>query len=114
MKKILSLFTLLLAATNLFSQTSKGDMPCIVSQNGRHALLVDGKPFFMLGGQSHNSSAWPTTMPGVWMTIEAMNAHEGHNIAQRLAENGVAALMMGLVRGSRRAALVTKPGLIYV
>jgi hypothetical protein len=38
-------------------------------------LIVDGKPFFMLGGQVHNSSAWPEMLAQVWATIEAMHAN---------------------------------------
>src|SRR3569833_3361790 len=41
-------------------------MPKLIEKNGRHALLVDGKPFLVLGGQVHNSSAWPGMMPKVW------------------------------------------------
>ncbi|MBS1524875.1 MAG: DUF5597 domain-containing protein [Bacteroidetes bacterium] len=41
-------------------------MPTIIEKNGRHELLVDGKPFFVLGGQVHNSSAWPGMLPKVW------------------------------------------------
>ncbi len=50
-------------------------MPQIVEKNGRHALLVDGEPFIMLGGQSHNSSTWPGMLPQVWTAIEALNAN---------------------------------------
>lgn len=30
------------------------ELPRIVERNGRHALLVDGAPFLVLGGQAHN------------------------------------------------------------
>lgn len=48
-------------------------MPAIIEKNGRHALLVDGKPFFMFGGQLHNSSAWPEMMPQSWLAVEKMH-----------------------------------------
>ncbi len=48
-------------------------IPRIVEKNGRHALLVDGKPYFMLGGQVHNSSAWPGMLPQVWDAAMAMH-----------------------------------------
>ncbi|MBS1532804.1 MAG: beta-galactosidase, partial [Bacteroidetes bacterium] len=60
--------------TNAFAQTSV-PMPKIIERDGRHALLVDGKPFFILGGQVHNSSGWPGMMPGVWQAIETMHAN---------------------------------------
>jgi hypothetical protein len=50
-------------------------IPRLVEQNGRHALLVDGKPFLLLGGQCHNSSAWPVTLPAVWRDLGYMNAN---------------------------------------
>ena len=56
-------------------QAGGGTMPQIVEKNGRHALLVDGQPFFMLGGQAHNSSGWPGMMPQVWSAVEAMHAN---------------------------------------
>lgn len=31
-------------------------MPCLVTENGRTTLLVDGRPFLILGGELHNSS----------------------------------------------------------
>src|SRR5690349_5277917 len=48
-------------------------LPAIMEKNGRHQLLVDGKPFFILGGQAHNSSAWPAMMPNVWRSVEYMH-----------------------------------------
>jgi len=65
---------LLLKAGTLFAQASR-DMPGIIEKDGRHALLVDGKPFLMLGGQAHNSSAWPGMLPKVWLAVEKMHAN---------------------------------------
>ena len=56
-----------------FGQASGGAMPSIIEKNGRHALLVDGRPFLMLGGQAHNSSAWPGMLPQVWLATEKMH-----------------------------------------
>ena len=50
-------------------------MPKIVEQNGRHALLVDGQPFFMFAGQINNSSAWPSQLPEVWRAVETIHAN---------------------------------------
>lgn len=33
---------------------------------GRHALIVDGKPFLMLGAQVDNSSNYPAALPQIW------------------------------------------------
>jgi len=51
------------------------DMPRIVADHGRHALLVDGAPYLMLGAQVNNSSAWPSALPKVWPTIDQLDAN---------------------------------------
>jgi hypothetical protein len=63
------------AAGAAWGQAGTGTMPRIVEKDGRHALWVDGQPFFLLGGQTHNSSAWPGMLPQVWSAIEAMHAN---------------------------------------
>lgn len=50
-------------------------IPRLVQNEGRYALLVDGRPFLILGGQVNNSSNWPATLPKVWPAIEAMGAN---------------------------------------
>ncbi len=55
--------------------SSQAEMPELIENEGRYALLVDGKPFFIFGGQSANSSTWPKMLPGVWNTIESMHAN---------------------------------------
>ncbi len=65
----------LMALGTAYGQTDEGTIPQIIKKDGRHALLVDGQPFLILGGQAHNSSAWPGMMPQVWSAIKAMNAN---------------------------------------
>jgi hypothetical protein len=38
-------------------QTGAGAIPKLIEKDGRHAFLVEGQPFLILGGQAHNSSA---------------------------------------------------------
>jgi hypothetical protein len=57
------------------AQTGINTMPKIIEKDGHHALLVDGQPFLMLGGQAHNSSAWPGMMPQLWLAIAKMHAN---------------------------------------
>jgi hypothetical protein len=59
----------------VWGQSNLGTIPKIVEKDGRHALLVDGKPFLMLGGQAHNSSAWPGMMPQVLGAVKTMHAN---------------------------------------
>lgn len=51
------------------------EAPQIVQKDGRYALLVDGRPFLILGGQIHNSSAWPSELPQVWKSMAALHAN---------------------------------------
>ena len=72
MKKIIALS---LALTLLIITKNFGQLPTFIEKNGRHALLVDGKPYLILGGQAHNSSGWPGMLPNVWTAIETMHAN---------------------------------------
>jgi len=56
-------------------QLSAAEPPRIVEKDGRYALLVDGRPFLVLGGQIHNSSAWPSELPQVWKSMAALHAN---------------------------------------
>ena len=49
--------------------------PQVVKKDGRYALLVDGKPYLVLGGQIHNSSGWPSELPQVWESMAALHAN---------------------------------------
>jgi beta-galactosidase GanA len=68
---LLPLLILCLAAP----AAAEAPLPRIVSKDGRHALLVDGAPFLMLGGQVHNSSNYPAMLPLVWPTIRELHAN---------------------------------------
>jgi Domain of unknown function (DUF5597)/Beta-galactosidase len=51
------------------------EAPRLVQQDGRYALMVDGRPYLILGGQIHNSSAWPIELPQVWESMAALHAN---------------------------------------
>lgn len=51
------------------------DMPKLVSENGKHAFFVDGKPFLMLGLQTNNSSNYPAALKDVWPVVEQTRAN---------------------------------------
>ena len=51
------------------------ELPRIVERDGRHALLVDGAPYLVLGGQAHNSSNYPSALPKVWAAIRDAHAN---------------------------------------
>jgi beta-galactosidase GanA len=69
------LATLLLLGACAARAASTAPLPEIVHKDGRHALMVDGAPFFMLGAQVNNSSAWPAQMPMVWPAIDKLGAN---------------------------------------
>jgi hypothetical protein len=51
------------------------EAPRLVNKDGRWSLFVDGQPYLILGGQVHNSSAWPPLLPEVWKSLEALHAN---------------------------------------
>lgn len=50
-------------------------IPELVTRDGRHALLVDGRPYLVLGAQTNNSSNYPAMLPKVWPAVERMHAN---------------------------------------
>jgi hypothetical protein len=51
------------------------DAPKLVQKDGRYALMVDGRPYLILGGQIHNSSGWPSELPQVWESMATLHAN---------------------------------------
>lgn len=47
----------------------------LVQRDGRHALMVDGAPFTVLGAQVHNSSNWPGALDKVWAAVKDIGAN---------------------------------------
>lgn len=71
-----SCFAVALAFTfALLPQALAVDAPQLVQRDGRYALMVEGRPYLILGGQIHNSSAWPSELPEVWQSLEALHAN---------------------------------------
>ena len=50
-------------------------LPQVVTNNNRHALMVDGAPYLMLGAQTNNSSNYPAALKDVWPSVEKMHAN---------------------------------------
>ncbi len=50
-------------------------IPQLVKKGEKYTLMVDGKPFIMMGGQVGNNSAFPDRMERVWPIMKAMNAN---------------------------------------
>lgn len=69
----LSLFLSLLLLPATFAAAES--MPVLVQKNGQFTLLVDGKPYLVLGAQVHNSSGWPEQMAELWPTLVQLHAN---------------------------------------
>jgi hypothetical protein len=74
MKKLI-LFAVAFASVHIQGSAQPNGMPHLEKRDNHFSLIVDGKPFFVLGGQINNSSAWPTTLPAAWNSAEAMHAN---------------------------------------
>lgn len=59
----------------LLNAAGAAELPRLVSKDGRHALLVDGKPFLILGAQAHNSSNYPAALKPVWDAARDLKAN---------------------------------------
>lgn len=64
-----------LAAKHTIKTSVSAPMPQLVQKDGRYALMVDGAPFFVLGGQANNSSNYPAALPKVWAAIADLHAN---------------------------------------
>jgi beta-galactosidase GanA len=64
----------LLFATPLAAQT-RGDIPHLETREERHALIVDGAPFLMLGGQVNNSSNYAAPLATAWRVLDRIGAN---------------------------------------
>src|SRR5262252_3727050 len=63
----------LIAGTVADAQTAQ--LPRLVERDGKHALIVDGAPFLILGAQTNNSSNYPAMLPEVWPVIAQLHAN---------------------------------------
>lgn len=74
--QILALITaIILVVLPLHAQPADPSLPHLLHKDGRHALIIDGEPFLVLGAQCNNSSAWPAMLPKVWSAMEALHVN---------------------------------------
>lgn len=76
--RVSAIFTFVLTVlfgAALLPRAIAAEAPRLVQKDGRYALLVDGQPYIILGGQIHNSSAWPSELPEVWDSMAALHAN---------------------------------------
>ena len=75
MHSVCAIFTGALFLLTTLAGAQAVDAPRLVTHDGRHALLVDGAPFLVLGAQINNSSSWPAVLPQVWPALADMHAN---------------------------------------
>ena len=75
MKSISFRTALLVILCTLPACTRAQDMPRVEKQDGRFAMIVDGKPLLLLGAQINNSSSWASTLPKVWPALEDLHVN---------------------------------------
>jgi hypothetical protein len=73
-KRICTVLTALVSLT-LLPYCFAVEAPKLVQKGGRYALMVEGQPYLILGGQIHNSSAWPSELPQVWESMATLHAN---------------------------------------
>jgi beta-galactosidase GanA len=65
----------LLMVAPALADAQPAPLPRLVESGGKHALLVDGQPFLMLGAQTNNSSNYPAVLPQVWAVVDQLHAN---------------------------------------
>jgi beta-galactosidase GanA len=76
MNPLLRRFTAAFGALAICSAAlAASPLPQLVSKDGRHALMVDGAPYVILGAQAHNSSNYPKALAKVWAAVKDANAN---------------------------------------
>ena len=70
-----SVFSILLAIAPAAAPAQSESLPHLARSGDRHALIVDGAPFLMLGVQANNSSNYPAMLPKVWPTVRQLHAN---------------------------------------
>lgn len=75
-RPILAALIALIALVSTLPAQTVPPIPQLVHTGSKYQFLVDGKPFLMLGGQAHNSSASnPEDLKPVWDSLVAMHAN---------------------------------------
>ncbi|ENZ94622.1 Beta-galactosidase [Xanthomonas fragariae] len=68
-------WSLAMLASGLPVHAAAEELPRFITQNGRHAVIVDGAPYTVLAAQLHNSNAWPAVLPKALDEVVALHAN---------------------------------------
>jgi beta-galactosidase GanA len=75
MKRSLALLVPAFLLIPAIADAQAAPLPRLVERAGKHALLVDGAPFLILGAQTNNSSNYASVLPEVWPVIAQLHAN---------------------------------------
>ena len=67
--------SLCMALPAMPSKAQSRDIPHLDKTAGEYRLIVDDKPYFILGAQVHNSSGFSDALRAAWPSIHAMHAN---------------------------------------
>jgi hypothetical protein len=74
--KIVRIIITFLCCFYFFAGSAQQSLPAIVKKaNGAYSLVVDGKPFIVLGAQLWNSSAWPAILDKTWPQLKELGCN---------------------------------------
>lgn len=60
---------------SVFATLGAQTLPHVEKNGDNYAMVVDGKPFFVLGAQINNSSSWADTLPNVWPALSDLHVN---------------------------------------
>src|SRR5688572_22789747 len=74
--KIVRIIITFLCCFYFVAGSAQNSLPAIVKKaNGAYNLVVDGKPFIVLGAQLWNSSAWPAILDKEWPQLKELGCN---------------------------------------
>lgn len=74
--KIVRIVITFLCCFYFLAGSAQRALPTIVKKaNGAYSLMVDGKPFIVLGAQLWNSSAWPAILDKTWPQLKELGCN---------------------------------------
>ncbi len=74
-RRILLAATLATTVPQMLAAQTATPIPHIETRGGRHALIVDGAPFTILGGQVNNSTNYPEVLKSAWPVLDRVHAN---------------------------------------
>lgn len=75
LRRSIQLNLLLMLAAAVCAHAQSKEMPRLEKDGSHYHLLVDGKPYFILGAQVHNSSGYPQALQAAWPAIHAIHCN---------------------------------------